>query len=80
MLSSLTHTPSLPAFPLHRYHPLYPPSGAKLQDHELAYLLSHVEIWARIVIQRLPFALVFEDDLVQIEKAADWKARVELVR
>ncbi|GJP52282.1 hypothetical protein CLOM_g11411 [Closterium sp. NIES-68] len=65
-----------------RYDPVFPARVPALRStfrpHALAYAFAHFEVWARVVVLRLPFALVFEDDARnEVESNTAWKHRME---
>ncbi|CAI5489551.1 unnamed protein product [Closterium sp. Naga37s-1] len=65
-----------------RYDPVFPARSLALRStfhpHDLAYAFAHFEVWARVVVLRLPYALVFEDDARnEVDSNAAWKQRME---
>ncbi|CAI7881318.1 unnamed protein product [Closterium sp. NIES-54] len=65
-----------------RYDPVFPARSLSLRStfhpHDLAYAFAHFEVWARVVVLRLPYALVFEDDARnEVDSNAAWKQRME---
>ncbi|CAI5971475.1 unnamed protein product [Closterium sp. NIES-64] len=65
-----------------RYDPVFPARSLSLRStfhpHDLAYAFAHFEVWARVVVLRLPYAMVFEDDARnKVDSNAAWKQRME---
>ena len=84
LLPYTSSPPPPPPVPL-SYDPVYPKHPALrrhvLPPHAQSYAFAHLEVWAHVVLRKLPFALVFEDDATnRAEASRDWKARMDEVR
>lgn len=60
-----------------RYDPVRPKLLTErrhpVKDFELMYSLAHLELWAHVIANKIPYALVFEDDaFVQGLRPAGW--------